>query len=166
MVHVATANLLHLVGLAIPACLFPSSPRPSCTADSRADLRDTAVLPRHAAAFPSPSPPCHFLCTFHISSLAFLPHLQLPPQIPKCFPDCVVPILEHVLHGHGVCVPSTFPFAFLGVLLESPHSKEPTRTPIRHFKLFLYMSLVHHPKTHQKHVRTTESTQYLGWQAV
>jgi hypothetical protein len=36
-------------------------------------------------AFPSPSPPCHFLRTSHIPSLVFLPHLQLPPQIPICF---------------------------------------------------------------------------------
>jgi hypothetical protein len=45
-----------------------------------------------ATAFPSPSPPCHFLCTSHIPSLAFLPHLLLPTRISICFPDWVVPI--------------------------------------------------------------------------
>jgi hypothetical protein len=47
-----------------------------------------------ATAFPSPSPPCYFLymCTSHIPSLALLLHLPLPPQIPICFPDCIVPI--------------------------------------------------------------------------
>jgi hypothetical protein len=50
-----------------------------------------------ATAFPSPSPPCHFLCTSHIPSLTFLPHLLLPPQIPICFPDCFVPILAQLM---------------------------------------------------------------------
>jgi hypothetical protein len=49
-----------------------------------------------ATAFSSPSPPCHFLCTSHIPSLAFLPHLPHPPQIPICCPDCVVPISAHL----------------------------------------------------------------------
>jgi hypothetical protein len=40
-----------------------------------------------ATAFSSPSPPCHFLCTSHIPSLVFLPHLPLLPQIPICYPD-------------------------------------------------------------------------------
>jgi hypothetical protein len=50
-----------------------------------------------ATAFPSPSHPCHFLCTFHFPSLAFLPHLPLPPQISICNPDCLVPILKPYL---------------------------------------------------------------------
>jgi hypothetical protein len=45
-----------------------------------------------ATAFSSPSAPCYFLCTSHIPSLALLLHLPLPPQIPICFPDCIVPI--------------------------------------------------------------------------
>jgi hypothetical protein len=40
-----------------------------------------------ATALPCPSPPCHFLCTSHNPSLAFLPRLPLPPQFPICFPD-------------------------------------------------------------------------------
>jgi hypothetical protein len=54
-----------------------------------------------ASAFPSYSP-CHFLCTSHLSSLAFLSHLPFPSQIFVCFPDCVVPILAHLLPWHGV----------------------------------------------------------------
>jgi hypothetical protein len=86
-----------------------------------------------ATAFPSPSPPCHFLCTSHIPSLTFLPYLLLPPQIPICFPDCFVPILAHLLSWHGVRVPSTCPFALLEVPLECPYSvlsTEPKSTPI------------------------------------
>jgi hypothetical protein len=36
---------LHFVGLAISACLLPSSPRPTCTADSSAALTATAPVP-------------------------------------------------------------------------------------------------------------------------
>jgi hypothetical protein len=59
-----------------------------------------------ATAFPSPSPPCHFLCTSHISSLAFLSHPPLPPPIPKCFSDCVVPIWHICCLDRGFeCLP-------------------------------------------------------------
>jgi hypothetical protein len=47
------------------------------------------------------SPACHFLRTSRIPSLALLPHLSLPPQIPICFPDCVVPTLAHLLPDPG-----------------------------------------------------------------
>jgi hypothetical protein len=103
---------LHFVGLAISACLLTSWPSPSCTADSSAALRATA--PVHCSAFlstclamfctsatftatalSSPFPPCHFLCTSHILSLP-APSPTPPPQIPICFPECVVPISAHL----------------------------------------------------------------------
>jgi hypothetical protein len=44
----------------------------------------------NATAFPSHSTPCQLLCTSHISSLAFLPHLPLPPpKFPCAFLDCM-----------------------------------------------------------------------------
>jgi hypothetical protein len=87
---------------------------------------------------PFPAPPLLviFLCTSHISSLAFLPHLPLPPQIPISFPYCAVPILAPLLPRHGVQVPSTPPIALLEVLLGAHHSalfKEPKSTPIRQY---------------------------------
>jgi hypothetical protein len=83
---------LHFVGMAILACLFTSSPRPSCMAGSSAALRATApvrslvhawpcsVSLRPFPAFPSPSPPCHFLCTPHILSLPSCPIFAFPPD--------------------------------------------------------------------------------------
>jgi hypothetical protein len=76
-----------------------TGPRPTCTADSSAAL--TATAPVHSLVhawpcsaplqpllpLPFPAPPCHFLCTSRIPSLAFLPHLFLPTRIPICFPD-------------------------------------------------------------------------------
>jgi hypothetical protein len=54
--------------------------------DPAASLRGLAMFCTSATftatAFRSPSPPCHFLCTSHIPSLAYLPHLSLPPHIP------------------------------------------------------------------------------------
>jgi hypothetical protein len=40
--HATCSESLHFVGLAISACLLPSSPRPTCTADSSAALTATA----------------------------------------------------------------------------------------------------------------------------
>jgi hypothetical protein len=101
---------LHIVGLAISACQFTSSSSPSCTANSNAaqNHSTSAILSTclamfctsatfTATAFPSLFPACHVLCTTHIPSLAFLTHLPLPPQIPMCFPDCIVPISAHLL---------------------------------------------------------------------
>jgi hypothetical protein len=64
-------------------------------------------------AFPSPSPPCHFLCTSHIPSIACLPHLPLPPQIPVCLRkhtyDCVVVYLTALCpFGHMCCLDRGF----------------------------------------------------------
>jgi hypothetical protein len=94
---------LHFVGLAISACLLPSSPRLTCTANSSAAL--TATAPVHSVEhawpcsaplqpllpLPFPAPPLLVIFCAHPTSLAFL------PQIPICFPDCVVPILAHLL---------------------------------------------------------------------
>jgi hypothetical protein len=87
--------------LAISACLITLAPGPSCTTDSSAAMTATApvrslvhVWPcstplqsslRLPFEIPSHSPPCQFLCKSHISSLACLPHLPLPPNIPICF---------------------------------------------------------------------------------
>jgi hypothetical protein len=48
-----------------------------------------------ASAFPSPSPPCHVLCTSHIPSLAFLSHLPLPPRFSYAFLTALCP-LRHI----------------------------------------------------------------------
>jgi hypothetical protein len=105
---------LHFVGFAISACLLPSrsfvaSPDLHGRFKERPDSYSTSGFlstclamfctsaTLTATAFPSPSPPYHFLCTSHLPSLAFLPHLLLSHQIPICFPDCVVPILAHLL---------------------------------------------------------------------
>jgi hypothetical protein len=91
----STASGSNIRELAISTCLFTSSPRPTCTADSSAALTGTALVRSlvhvwpcsatfTAPDLPSHSPPKQFLCTSHTSSLAFLPHLSLPPQILIC----------------------------------------------------------------------------------
>jgi hypothetical protein len=125
----ACSKSLHFVGLAILACLFTSSPpelhgRFKCCPDSNST---SAILSTRlakcctsaiftATAFPSHSPPFRFLCTSHISSLAFLPHLSFPPLIPICLPDYVVPISAHLLPWQRVWVSSTPPFASGGTV--------------------------------------------------
>jgi hypothetical protein len=111
---------LHFVRLAISACLYNSSPRPTCTADSSAALTATAPVRScaclamfctsatfTAAAFPSHSPPCHVQFTTRISSLAFPPHLSLYPLSLTCFPDSVVPFgtltLSWIAFHSSVC---------------------------------------------------------------
>jgi hypothetical protein len=97
-----------------------------------------------ATAFPNHSPHSHFLCTSSISSLAFLPHLPLTPQIPICFPDCIEPVLVHVLpsHGRGVSVP-LLRFAFWRyrwnrLILYFP--KSPEKLPSDTFSYLLHAS--------------------------
>jgi hypothetical protein len=74
----------------VPDCLFTSAFLSTCLAMFCTSATFTAT------AFPSPSPPCHYLCTSHIPSLTFLPQYPHPPQIPICFPDCVLPISAHL----------------------------------------------------------------------
>jgi hypothetical protein len=113
----ACSESLHFVWLAISACLFHfvASPelhgRFKCCPDSHS----TRVILNSclsvcctsatftATAFPSHSPPFHFLCTSHILSVAFLPHLPLYPLVPICFPFCVVPIGHICCHGRRAC---------------------------------------------------------------
>jgi hypothetical protein len=46
-----------------------------------------------ATALSSPSPPCHFLCTSHIPSLAFLPHhLNSCPRSPNALLNSLLPL--------------------------------------------------------------------------
>jgi hypothetical protein len=112
--HQTYSESLHFIGLAISACLFTWSPRPSCPADSCAAQTASAILraclamfctsaTSTATAFPSPCPPCHVLCTSHIPSFPSLPHPPLPPQIPVCFSDCVVPILNLIHASFSSC---------------------------------------------------------------
>jgi hypothetical protein len=160
------SEFLRYVGLANSACMFTSLPRPSCTADSRAALRATAPVRSlvharpcsatvTATAFPSHSPPCHFLCTSHIPSLAFLPHLPLPPQIPLCIPDCVAPILAYLLPCHGVRVPSTCPFAIWRyrcnrLVLYFPKSLKALQSDI----LYFLLHVTHAPSEHSSRACT------------
>jgi hypothetical protein len=97
---------LHSVGLAISACLLPSSPRPTCTADSSAALRTTAPVrslvhaswpcsapPRPLMPLPFPAPPllvifCAHL-TFHHSLSC--PISNFPPKFPHAFLTALSP---------------------------------------------------------------------------
>jgi hypothetical protein len=98
--RVAVANPYISVWSALSSCLFTSLPRRvarpfMCCHDSHSTnailstclaMFCTSVI-FTATAFPNHSPR-HFLCTSHISSLAFLSHLPLYPQIPICCTDC------------------------------------------------------------------------------
>jgi hypothetical protein len=97
---------LRLVGLAVSACLFTSSPSPSRTADSSAALRATAPVrslvyfwpcsaplqPLLRAAFPSHSLPYHFLCTslIHHSLSCLISHFS--PRFQHAFQTALCPV--------------------------------------------------------------------------
>jgi hypothetical protein len=87
---------LHFVGLALSACLFASSPRPSCTADSSAALRATAPVRSLVHAWPCyaplqpllplpvPAPPLLVIFCAHLSLHHSLscPISHFPPRFP------------------------------------------------------------------------------------
>jgi hypothetical protein len=102
---VATARLhcsesIHFVGLAISACLLPSSPRPTCTADSSAALRASAPVHSLVHAWPCSAP--------------------LQPLLPLPFPapPLLVIFCAHLTFHHSLSCPIShfpprFPYAFL-----------------------------------------------------
>jgi hypothetical protein len=116
--------------LAISACLFASSPREAspevhgrfkCCPDSHGTcaILSTCLAMSctsttlTATAFPSHSTPCHFLCTSHISSFAFLPYLPLPPpKFLHAFPAALCPFWRICCLDTGFeCLPLLcFPF--------------------------------------------------------
>jgi hypothetical protein len=136
---------MHFVGLATSDCLFNSSPRPSCTADSRCcpeshSTSCSAILSTCLAMFctsatsHSPSFFCAHL-TFHI--LLSCPISHFHPRFPYAFLTVLCPF------WHMCCLDSVNDTGFqcLSLLrLESPHSvlpKQPKSTPFRHCNLFV-----------------------------
>jgi hypothetical protein len=110
---VATARLhcsesIYFVGLAISACLLPSSPRPTCTADSSAALRATAPVRSLVHAWPCSAP--------------LQPLLPLPfPAPPVLVIFCAHLTFHHSLSGPITHFPPTFPYAFLTALCPCWH---------------------------------------------
>jgi hypothetical protein len=93
----------HFVGLAISACLLPSSPRPTCTADSSAALTATAPVRSLVHAWPCSAP--------------------LQPLLPLPFPapPLLVNFCAHLTFHHSLSCPISyfpprFPYAFLTAL--------------------------------------------------
>jgi hypothetical protein len=91
---------LHFVGLAISACLLPSLPRPTCTADSSAALTATAPVRSLVHAWPCSAP--------------------LQPLLPVPFPTppLLVIFCAHLTFHHSLSCPISyfppgFPYAFL-----------------------------------------------------
>jgi hypothetical protein len=109
----ACSESLHFVGLAISACLFTSSPRPSCTGDSSsydssAALRATAPVRSLGHAWPCSAP--------------------LQPLLPLPFPapPLLVIVCAHFTFHHSLSCPIShfpprFPYAFLTVLCSFWH---------------------------------------------
>jgi hypothetical protein len=100
MYYACCSGSLHFVGLAISDCLLPSSPRPSCTADSSAALTATAPVPSLVHAWPCSSP------------------LQPLPTLPFPAPPLLVIFCAHLTFHHSLsCLisyfPPGFPYAFL-----------------------------------------------------
>jgi hypothetical protein len=168
---------LHFVGLAILACLLPSSPRPSCTAYlSAAPLTATA-------------PVCSLVHAWSCSA-SVQPLLPLPfPAPPLLVIFCAHPTFHHSLSCPISHFPPRFPYAFLTALcpfwhifcLDTGFERLPwplVRLPCRRYRwkrLILFfpkspkslqsdnfhflLHVVKHIQTHGEHVRTTESTQ-------
>jgi hypothetical protein len=91
---------LHFVGLAISACLLPSLPRPTCTADSSAALTATTSVRSLVHAWPCSAP--------------------LQPLLPMPFPapPLLVIFCAHLTFHHSLSCPISyfppgFPYAFL-----------------------------------------------------
>jgi hypothetical protein len=91
---------LHFVGLAISACLLPSLPRPTCTADSSAALTATSPVRSLVHAWPCSAP--------------------LQPLLPLPFPapPLLVIFCAHLTFHHSLPFPISyfppgFPYAFL-----------------------------------------------------
>jgi hypothetical protein len=106
---------LRFIGMAISACLLPSSPRPTCTADSSAALTATAPVrflvhtwpcsapPRPLLPLPFPAPPlliifCAHL-TFHHSLSCPISHF--PPRFPHAFLTALCPFWHICCLGTG-----------------------------------------------------------------
>jgi hypothetical protein len=113
-----------------------------------------------ATAFPSPSPPRHFLCTSHISITRFpAPSLTSPTDSHmlswlRCAQFGTFDVLTRGLRAFHLSI------CLSGGMWETPHAvlaKGPKSTPIFYW---LLQVTVHHPKTQQKHIPTTESTRY------
>jgi hypothetical protein len=165
----------HFVGLAISACLLPSSPRPTCTADSSAALTATAPVRSLVHAWPCSAP--------------LLPLLPLPfPAPPLLVMFCAHLTFHHSLSCPISYFPPRFPYAFLTALcpfwhifcLDTGFERLPlVRLPCWRYRwkrLILFqraqehsnlttfpyccMSHVQSIQTHREHARTTESTQY------
>jgi hypothetical protein len=101
---------VHFVGLAISACLFTSSPRPSYAANSSATLRATTPVRSLVHVWPCSAP--------------LQPLLPLPfPAPPLLFIFCA--LLDLTFHHSLSCpishFPPKFPFAFLTALCPSWH---------------------------------------------
>jgi hypothetical protein len=96
---------LHFVGsINIAACLFTSSPRPSCTADSSAALRATAPVRSLVQVWPCSAP--------------LQPFLPLPfPALPLLVPFCAHLPFHHSLSCPISHFPPRFPYAFLTALV-------------------------------------------------
>jgi hypothetical protein len=116
-----------------------------------------------ATAFPSPSPPSHFLCTSHIPSLAFFPISHFPPRF---FPPRCAFLTALCTFWHICCLDTGFQrlplvhlpcwrYRWKRLILYFPKSPKALQSDIFNFLLHVL-----HIKTHREHVRTTESTQY------
>jgi hypothetical protein len=115
-------------------------------------VRTSATLIATCTAFPSPSPPCHALCTSHVPSLVFLPHLPLPSHRLSRLP------CAHF--GTSAALPrgwSAFHFfvcsfrGTVGIALFCTFQRAQKQSNLAFLKTFDCMSFVHHSKPHQKH---------------
>jgi hypothetical protein len=99
---------LYFVGLAMSTCLLPSSPRPTCKADSSAALTATAPARSLVHAWPCSAP--------------LQPLLPLPSPAPSLLDIfCAHLTFHHSLSCPISHFPPRFPYAFLTVLCSFWH---------------------------------------------
>jgi hypothetical protein len=162
----------HFVGLAISACLLPSLPRPTCTADSSAALTATAPVRSSVHAWPwsaplqpllplpFPAPPllvifCAFLTFHHLLSC---PISYFPPGFPYAFLTGLCPFwhifcldtgLEHLPLVRLPC------WRYCWKRLIPLFPKSPRTLQSDYFPILLILLHVQSIQTRLEHVRTT-----------
>jgi hypothetical protein len=98
-----------------------------------------------ATAFPSPTPPCHFLCTSHVSSPTSPPDSQMLSRL-RCAHFGTFAALTRSLSAFHFFVCPSGGTAGNRLILYFPKSPKALQSDIFYFYC---MSLLHHPKTHQ-----------------